>query len=133
LRAALRELSVIPAILRESTRAIDAARERRWVEVERSIRAIHDVSAGTDETRFLLGCALACQGRWDESVGSFREIKRGLHRSLEPTRWINEAVALHNLGRTEEAARLLLSKLESSWPEGILGKARLILAHLAPN
>lgn len=94
-------------------RARAANESKRWRRVVDVLGPSHARGMRTEDTSYMVGCALCSLGEWEHAVDEFELIQAPLEdEACERIRHYNHALALSHIGRTREAQDLL-SHLQS--------------------
>lgn len=118
----------IPYVAMQWNRTFKAQQVGDWEAIERLMLGLHGRKLVTEDSLFTLGCAQMRLEKWDEALLTLRSITKPLDDPTnEAKRWVNEAIALVNLGEPIAAADLMASKMKDDWPHEQLRKARVII------
>lgn len=123
-----RLIVAIPYFLYIYFRGAIAKKRRDWEKVVSFLSRLEIRELITDDLRLELSCAYMQLGRWDEAIRASQRIRQPFSNiQMEAIRWVNESIALLNLGREEEAAQLMTEKLDERWPSAQKLKARSVI------
>ena len=127
----LRLIAFFPYYVQQWYRIRSLRDEERWDEVAALLEKMHRRVNPSGNSRYWLGTALLHEHRWREALDEFEKITKPLSDdNNERSRFLNQALALYQVGQRQEASRLLKQKVDDRWEGSQLEKAKTLIARI---